>query len=294
MSMITRDRTFSQPLNWTITIFLGICHAGALASVFFLSWRGLALGLFLWWFSGSLGIGMGYHRLLTHRGYKCPKWVEYFLTCCAVLALQGGPIGWVATHRLHHQTSDKEGDPHSPRDGGFWSHMGWVITGEANHNKSTELLRYVPELRKDKFHIWISEWHWVPLVVVAAVVLAVGGWSYVLCGVMLPVVVGLHATYFVNSATHMWGSQRFDTGDHSTNSFWVAMITWGEGWHNNHHAHPQSARHGLAWYEFDMNWIGISVLRVLGLAWDVKLPKLKPVVDDAPVELPELVGASGD
>src|ERR1043165_3242692 len=220
MSMVKRDRTFTQPLNWTITIFLSIYHAGAIASIFFMSWRGLALGLFLWWFSGSLGIGMGYHRLLTHRGYKCPKWVEYFLTCCAVLALQGGPIGWVATHRLHHQTSDEEGDPHSPRDGGFWAHMGWVITGKANHNRTTELLCYVPDLRKDRFHLWISEWHWAPLFLLTIVVGAVGGWSYMLCGIMLPVIVGTHATNFVNSATHMWGSQRFQTGDPPTTNFW--------------------------------------------------------------------------
>ena len=292
--MSNRDRTFTQPLNWTITIFLSIVHIGALASVFFLSWQGLALGLFMWWLSGSLGIGMGYHRLLTHRGYKCPKWVEYFLTTCATLALQGGPIGWVATHRLHHQLSDKEGDPHSPNDGGFWAHVGWVITGEANHNRTTDLLPYVPDLRKDRFHLWISEWHWVTLVVVAALALGLGGWTYVLCGVMLPVVIGSHATYFVNSATHMWGSQRFETGDRSTNSFWVAMLTWGEGWHNNHHAHPQSARHGLAWYEFDMNWIGINVLKVLGLAWDIKLPRWKPGVVETTPEVGALVGASGD
>ncbi len=294
MSTITRDRTFSQSLNWTIFFFLSLVHLGAVASLFFLSWKGLVLGLFFWWLSGSLGIGMGYHRLLTHRGYKCPKWLEYFLTACATLALQGGPIGWVATHRLHHQTSDKEGDPHSPNDGGFWSHVGWVITGEANHNKSTELLRYVPELRKDRFHIWISEWHWVPLVAYAAIVFGLGGLSCLLCGVFLPLAISLHATYFVNSATHMWGSQRFETGDHSTNSFWVAMLTWGEGWHNNHHAHPQSARHGLAWYEIDMNWMGISVLKLLGLAWDIKLPRWKPGMADTTQEVGELVGASGD
>jgi stearoyl-CoA desaturase (delta-9 desaturase) len=237
---------------------------------------------------------MGYHRLLTHRGYKCPKWVEYFLTICATLALQGGPIGWVSTHRLHHQTSDQEGDPHSPRDGGFWAHMGWVITGEANHNRTTELLCYVPDLRKDKFHLWISQWHWVPLVTLAAAVLLVGGltfgwavgWSCLLWGIFLRVVVALHATYFINSATHMWGSQRFQTGDQSTNNFWIAMITWGEGWHNNHHAHPQSARHGLAWYEFDVNWYGISVLRRLGLAWDVKLPRFRTAVQGASVQPP--------
>jgi len=307
MKIAARDRTFTQPLNFTIAFFLGLVHLGAIAAFFFFTWQGLALSLFLWWVSGSLGIGMSYHRLLTHRGYKCPKWVEYFLTTCATLSLQGGPIGWVATHRLHHQTSDKEGDPHSPNDGGFWSHMGWVITGEANHNRTTELLAYVPDLRKDRFHLWISEWHWVPLTALAVIILVGGGLAFgwyvglscLLWGIFLRTIVCLHATYFVNSATHMWGSQRFPTGDRSTNNFWVALITWGEGWHNNHHAHPQSARHGLAWYEFDLNWYGIAVLRTLGLAWDVKLPKIAPhipetanVLEPAPSGVAQ--AASGD
>jgi len=304
MKLAARDRTFTQPLNFTIAFFLGLVHLGAIAAFFFFSWQGLVLALFLWWVSGSLGIGMAYHRLLTHRGYKCPKWIEYFLTACATLSLQGGPIGWVATHRLHHQTSDKEGDPHSPNDGGFWAHMGWVITGEANHNRTTELLAYVPDLRKDRFHLWISTWHWVPLTTLAVIILVGGslafGWyvglSCLLWGIFLRIIVCLHATYFVNSATHMWGSQRFFTGDRSTNNFWVALVTWGEGWHNNHHAHPQSARHGLAWYEFDMNWYGIAVLRRLGLAWDIKLPRIAPAVPESlPDAEPELAqAASGD
>ncbi len=303
MKLDARDRTFRQPLNLTIAFFLGMVHLGAIAAFFFFTWQGLAMALFLWWVSGSLGIGMAYHRLLTHRGYKCPKWVEYLLTTCATLSLQGGPIGWVATHRLHHQTSDKEGDPHSPNDGGLWSHMGWVITGEANHNRTTELLAYVPDLRKDRFHLWISKWHWVPLTALAVIILVVGtlafGWyvglSCLLWGIFLRIIVCLHATYFVNSATHMWGSQRFVTGDRSTNNLWVALITWGEGWHNNHHAHPQSARHGLAWYEFDLNWYGIAVLRKLGLAWEIKLPKITPAGTPTAESQPQLAqAASGD
>jgi len=301
--MIVRDRTFTQPLNWTIAVFLGLVHAGAVAALFFFTWKGMLLALFLWWVGCSLGIGMGFHRLLTHRGYKCPKWVEYFLTLCGTLALQGGPIGWVATHRLHHQTSDHEGDPHTPLDGGFWSHMGWVITGRANHASAQEsdLLRYVPELRRDRFHVWISKWHWVPLTALAVLILLVGGWSCLLWGIFFRITFGLHATYFVNSATHMWGSQRFDTGDRSTNNLWIALITFGEGWHNNHHAHPQSARHGLRWYELDVNWYGILALQTIGLAWDVKLPRYntkKPspapqpaaaTINDVPVPV-----ASGD
>ncbi len=268
-----RDRTFTQPINWTIAITLAIFHLGAIAALFLFTWKALAVAAVLWWISGSLGIGMGYHRLLTHRGYKTYKPVEYFLTLCAVLALEGGPIGWVATHRLHHQTSDKEGDPHSPRDGGFWSHMGWIITGQGNHNDAAALLPYVPDLRKDKFHLWISRWHYLAMIPAGFACYWLAGWPGVFWGIFLRTVAGLHFTYLVNSATHMWGRQRFRTGDQSRNSFWVAMLSFGEGWHNNHHAHPQSARHGLAWYEFDMNWYGICALRALGLAWDIKLPR---------------------
>jgi len=140
-------------------------------------------------------------------------------------------------------------------------------------NNSAELLRYVPELRKDRFQMWISRWHWVPITIVAGLLFALGGWRYVLWGICLRTVIGLHSTWLVNSATHMWGRRRFRTRDDSRNSFWVALLTFGEGWHNNHHAYPQSARHGMVWYEFDPNWYGIVVLSILGLAWDVKAQK---------------------
>jgi fatty-acid desaturase len=271
-----RDRTFSEPVNWPTTIFMVAFHVGAIAALFFFTWKALALALVLWWAAGSLGIGMGYHRLLTHRGYKTPKWLEYFLTVCGTLALEGGPIGWVATHRVHHQNTDKEGDPHSPQDGGLWAHIGWIMTGKAIQNPSRELLCFVPDLRKDKFHVWINKWHWLPLVVIGLAIFAIGGWPLLLWGIFFRTVIGLHSTWLVNSATHMWGSRRFSTGDMSTNSFWVAMLTFGEGWRNNHHAAPQSARHGLAWYEFDLNWYGIVALQRLGLVWSIKLPQLKP------------------
>ena len=273
---VRRDRTFKQPIIWITTLFMILFHVGALAALFAFSWNALVIGVLLWWIAGSLGIGMGYHRLLTHRGYKTPKWVEYVLTVCGTLALEGGPALWVATHRLHHQNTDREGDPHSPHDGGFWAHMGWVLTGQTMQHNSAELLPYVPELRKDRFHMWLSRWHWVPISVLAILLLAIGGWRYVLWGIFLRTVIGLHSTWLVNSATHMWGRQRFRTRDDSRNSLWVALLTFGEGWHNNHHAYPQSARHGMAWYEFDPNWYGIWILRVLRLAWDVKAHELTP------------------
>ncbi len=292
MSLLERDRTFRQPINWVTTFFMIVFHVGAVAALFMFTWKAFLVAMFFWWVGGSLGIGMSYHRLLTHRGYKTHKWIEYFLTTCGTLALEGGPIGWVATHRMHHQNTDKEGDPHSPIDGGFWSHMGWIVTGRANHASADEhLLPYVPELRKDKFHIWISKWHWVPLAALAVVLYAVGGWPMVMWTIFLRTVLSLHFTWMVNSATHMWGSQRFRTGDLSTNNFWVAMLTFGEGWHNNHHAAPQSARHGLAWYEVDINWYGISFLRSLGLAWDIKLPKILGGVRQ-PASRPERAAAT--
>jgi stearoyl-CoA desaturase (delta-9 desaturase) len=278
---LTNDRTFREEISWITTFFMVAFHIGAVAALFMFSWKALALAAFLWWVSGSLGIGMAYHRLLTHRGFKTYKWMEYFLTLCATLALEGGPFFWVATHRVHHQNTDVDGDPHSPRDGGFWAHMGWIITGRVMHNHSDALLPYIPDLRKDKFHTFISKYHWVPITLSGVVLLAIGGWSWVFWGVFLRTVVGLHATWLVNSATHMWGRQRFLTGDTSKNSFWVALLTFGEGWHNNHHAYPQMARHGLAWYEIDLNWYGLSVLRMLGLIWDVKAPSLQALEEKA-------------
>jgi stearoyl-CoA desaturase (delta-9 desaturase) len=148
------------------------------------------------------------------------------------------------------------------------------MTGKAMHNKLDSLLPYVPDLRKDKFHVWISKWHWIPLTLLGILLLKFGGLPYLMWGIFFRTVFGLHSTWLVNSATHMWGSQRFVTGDTSTNSFWVAILTFGEGWHNNHHAVPQAARHGLTWYEVDPNWYGIWALRTLGLAWDISLNKL--------------------
>jgi stearoyl-CoA desaturase (delta-9 desaturase) len=298
MRIFKHDRTFTEPISVVTTLFMLVFHLGAVAALFMFNWRAVGVAFLLWWIVGSFGIGLGYHRLLTHRGYKTPRWVEYLLTLCGTLALEGGPFFWVATHRLHHQNADKEGDPHSPRDGGFWAHMGWIITGRALHNHSTDLLPYVPDLRKDKFHTWISKWHWVPVVVLAGALFVLGGWKYVLWAVFFRTVIGLHTTWLVNSATHAWGSRRFATRDTSTNSFWVAMLTFGEGWHNNHHAHPQSPRHGLAWYEFDVNWYEICVLRMLHLASDLKLPRLQKLpklrrADEPSRGLPTQVAPSG-
>jgi len=198
------------------------------------------------------------------------------------LTLEGGPIFWVATHRIHHQKSDQPGDPHSPRDGGFWAHCGWILYGEANHNNTKLMSKYAPDLAKHRFYVTLNNYHWVPMVALGLLLLAIGGLPMMLWGVCLRVVVGLHFTWLINSATHMWGSRRFNTRDDSRNNFLIALFTFGEGWHNNHHAHPTSARHGLAWWEFDQSWLTIKLLRSLGIIKKVQVASIeKPAAREA-------------
>jgi stearoyl-CoA desaturase (delta-9 desaturase) len=258
-------------ISWNTTIFMILFHAGAIAALFMLSWRAIPVALVLWWISGSLGVGMGFHRLLTHRGYKTPKAVEYFLTFCGLLSLEGGAINWVVTHRIHHANTDADGDPHTPRDGAWWAHIGWILRGTGQQHDEHVMRRYAPDLMKDPVHLWMNRLYFVPLIVSGILLLALGGWSMFFVGTFLRVTIGLHATWLVNSATHMWGKRRFETTDDSKNSWWVALLTFGEGWHNNHHAHPRAARHGLHWYEIDVNWYGIRALQLLGLARNIRL-----------------------
>ena len=268
------DLSPREPLNGFVTTILALLHIGAVAAFFLFSWKALAAAVLLLWIATGLGISMGYHRLHTHRSYKVPRALEYFFALCGTLTLEGGPIFWVAVHRIHHQKSDQEGDPHSPRDGAWWSHMGWILFGEAKHNNTQLMKKYAPDLGKHRFYVWLNTYHWVPPVVVGALLLVFGGLPMFLWAGCLRTVVGLHATWAVNSVTHLWGSRRFATRDDSRNTWWIALITFGEGWHNNHHAHPTSARHGLAWYEFDPSWILIKILKVFGIAKSIHAAKV--------------------
>ena len=222
---------------------------------------------------GGLGICVGYHRLLTHRSFKCSKAVEYTLALLGTLTLEGGPIDWVAHHRQHHQYSDEEGDPHSARDGFFWSHVLWMFwTPNEKDLQRTHRTLYAgpappallslpgPLLSGTLHRCWPSCFTcW------AAGLLWCGacacGWS-----------ITYHSTWFVNSASHTFGYRNFDVSDLSTNCWWVALLTYGEGWHNNHHAFPTSARHGLRPWEVDLSYGFIRLLKSVGLAWDVRTP----------------------
>lgn len=268
-------------VNWLTAIVFSLFHILGFAAFFFFSWGAVATAIALYWVSLTLGIGMGYHRLLTHRAYKVPKWLEYTFAVCGTLALEGGPIFWVGTHRIHHQKSDKPGDPHTPHDGGWWAHVLWMIFGEANHANTAMMARYAPDLARDRFYMWLNSYHWVPLTVLGFILLAVGGVPVVLWAIFLRVSIGLHVTWAVNSVTHMWGYKRFPTRDDSRNNWLVALLSFGEGWHNNHHAHPTSARHGLAWYELDVSWLQINFLKFIGLAKNVKVARINSILPAA-------------
>ncbi len=273
-----------EGLSWITIVFMGLFHLGGLAALFLWSWQGIIALVVCYALAINVGIGMGYHRLLTHRGYKVPKWLEYCIAICGTTALEGGPMFWVATHRVHHKHSDRAGDPHTPREGGWWAHVGWILSGRALHHDVALLRHYAPDLAKSKFYVWISRYHWVPLTASGVLLVGIGAWfggarlawSMLLWGLFLRVTLGLHATWLVNSVTHMWGRRRFMTRDDSYNNWLVALLTGGEGWHNNHHAHPVSARHGLRWYEFDPNYYGIWLLKVIGLAKQVKVANWDP------------------
>ncbi len=269
----------ARETNWVNTIAFAVFHLGAVAALFLFTWQALAVALFLFWMCTGLGISMGYHRLHTHRSYRVPLALEYFFAVCGALTLEGGPIFWVSTHRLHHQKSDLPGDPHSPRDGGWWSHMGWLLVGKSKHGDVAMASKYAPDLTRDRFYVWLDKYHWLPMIVLGVLLYALGGLPFVMWGIFLRVVVGLHATWLVNSATHMWGTRRFQTRDDSRNNWLVALITSGEGWHNNHHAHPTSARHGLAWYEFDLSWIQIRILGFLGVAKSIRAASIDSAIE---------------
>lgn len=274
-----RSSNSNDRYNWNTIFFVVLFHVLAATALFYFSWENLLAAAILWWISGSLGIGLGYHRLLTHRGYKVPKWFEYFLSTCGTLAMQSGPLTWVTTHRIHHAFTETDKDPHSPRHGTYWAHMGWIFRGTAQNYDETAQRRYCPDMVDDPAHQFLNRFYYVPIAVVGVALVAIGGLPMLLWGIFLRVVVGWHATWLVNSATHLWGSRRFETRDDSRNNALIAAVTFGEGWHNNHHAYPRSARHGLRWFEFDVNWMQIWLLEKIGLAKSVYAYKIEKPVD---------------
>ncbi len=267
-------------INWKNVTIISSFHLVAIVALFTFSWQNLAALLIVKWMVGSLGIGVGWHRLLTHRSFKAPKWLEYTLSILATMSIQDSPEKWIATHRIHHKFTEMDGDPHSTRSGFWWAQIGWVLRGTAQDHDEATLKRYVPDLLKDRGHRLISKYYYVPVIISAFILFAIGGWTMVIWGVVARVVVQWHATWFVNSLSHIYGDRPYETADDSTNNWFVALVSFGEGWHNNHHAFPTSARHGLEWFQFDMNWIAIRIFEKLGWATQIKLPEKKPLITE--------------
>jgi len=257
--------------DYVYASYMFVVHALCLAAPFTFSWEMVGLFFATYFVSGCLGITLSFHRQLSHRSFQTPKWLEYLFAYCGVLAVQGDPIEWVSCHRYHHLHTDTPLDPHSPYEGFWWSHMGWLMDHKATRDRIYDMSN-ASDLKKQWFYRFIEKtyaWHVLAQFVA---LYALGGFPALVWGGALRLVWVYHVTWLVNSACHVWGSQKYLTGDLSTNCWWVGLLAWGEGWHNNHHAFEFSARHGLEWWQFDMTWMIIKSLEVVGLAKNVKLP----------------------
>ncbi|MEM7477902.1 MAG: fatty acid desaturase [Planctomycetota bacterium] len=270
----------SNNINWVALGWLIMIHIAAASAIFMpwtFSWSGLVLVFALHWLCGGIGICLGYHRMLTHSSFKTHPWVRRMIATIGCLAGEGPPCLWVANHRLHHARSDQDGDPHSPHEGSIWSHAFWLAFKVGGTDGTEYIKRWAPDLYRDRY-IRYLDYGFVPVnLALSALLFGLGyAWggselavSWLVWGVGVRMVFVLHSTWLVNSASHMWGYRNYETRDDSRNNWWVALITYGEGWHNNHHAHPKMANHGHKWWEFDMTFNTIRLMRFLGLAWDV-------------------------
>lgn len=262
-----------QPLelSWVRLTFFTVCHLVACLAPWFFSWSAVGVALLFHWLCGSIGICLSYHRLLSHRSFNVPQWLEYILATIGTLALQAGPIFWVAGHRRHHAHSDDVvRDPHASTRGFWWSHMLWLMYRKAEFFDRDQYQKFAPDLSRHAYYQWLDRYYIIPTLVLGTVLYVAGGWSFVIYGIFVRSVLLWHSTWFVNSATHFWGYRNFDAKDESLNLWWVAVLAYGEGWHNNHHAQPSVAQAGLKWWEFDMTWGAIRLLEVVGLAQKVK------------------------
>lgn len=251
--------------------YMTLVHLGALAAPFFFSWTHVAEFFVMYFITGCLGITLSFHRQLTHRSFTTPKWLERVFAYCGVMSVQGDPLEWVSCHRYHHLHCETPLDPHSVYEGFWWSHMGWLLDDSATQTRVCDTSN-ASDIAKDPFYAHLREHYTWHVVGMFAAIFALGGWGSLLWAGCLRTVWVYHITWFVNSASHVWGSQTYNTGDQSRNNWWVGLLAFGEGWHNNHHAFEFSARHGLEDSQWDMTWQVVRLLGWLGLATNIKLP----------------------
>ena len=272
---------------------IAVMHLLALTALFpyFFSWIGFAamvLGIHVF----GQGITIGYHRLLTHRSFKTPRWVEYTLAILGICCLEDSPVRWVAIHRIHHVHSDHQPDPHSPLVNFLWSHMGWLMVKNRDTHSFSAIEKFSKDLLRDPFYMYLEKRPFthvyiallqIPLFFLAGLAIGWVGWgqaaalqlglSMVVWGVYVRIIAVWHITWSVNSLSHMFGYQNYNTDEHSRNNWLVALITVGEGWHNNHHEDPSTACLQHRWWEIDISYYEIKMLEKLGLASDVIEPR---------------------
>ena len=255
-------------IDWVSAIPFLACHAAPLAAFFVtVTWQDWVLCA-VTYLVRMFCITAGYHRYFSHRSYKTGRVVQFLLAFGGTTAVQKGPLWWASHHRVHHRFTDLDGDVHSPREGFWWSHVGWILS---TRFKDTDLdgikdFAAYPELRLLERFSWVGPWS------LAVVCFLIGGWGGLLIGFFLSTVLLWHATFFVNSLAHIIGRRRYATPDTSRNSVFIAIVTGGEGWHNNHHYLPASVRQGFRWWEFDPTWYALKVLEALHLVRDLRNP----------------------
>lgn len=258
-------------VDYLAVVYLVLVHALALL--------GLLLPIRAHWIPAAalvyasvvLGSTVGLHRLLAHRSFRCPKWVEYALVSAAMLTAQGSPLLWVATHRRHHAHSDSEGDPHSPRLSFWYGHIGWLVDAESTDPRDSD--KYCRDLKGDPYYLWLLRYRLVPQAIAVLAIALTLGWAAVPFAFFLPCVTWMQVNYSLNSICHTRrpGARVFETSDNSSNAWWLALPSFGESWHNNHHGAPRSARFGVRLWQVDIGYIFVRALAALGLAWDVRL-----------------------
>ena len=258
-----------KSISWDTLLFMVGVHILAIIALLpqFWSWGAFFTLFILYWMTACWGVTLGYHRLLSHRSFKVPRWLERFFATCGALSAEYGPITWVGLHRQHHKYSDHDLDPHDINKGFFWSHFGWMMVDVPAEKL---VRRYTGDLRIDPYYRWLDKWFILLQLPLGLLLYSIGGWSLVLWGIPLRLVLVYHVTWVVNSATHTWGTRPFDTTDNSRNNKWVAALTFGEGWHNNHHAFPTSAKQGILPGQIDLTWKQIILLQKLGLATQIR------------------------
>jgi stearoyl-CoA desaturase (delta-9 desaturase) len=211
-------------------------------------------------------ITAGYHRYFAHRAFRTSRAFQFLLALVGTTATQKGPLWWSGGHRRHHRYSDQPGDMHSPRDGFWYSHQGWILDTKWERTELENIRDFArfPEL------VWLNQWHFVPPIALAIACTLIGGWPGVLWGYVFSTVLLWHTTYTINSLAHRWGRKRYETGDDSRNNWVLALLTLGEGWHNNHHWFMSSARNGFFWWEVDVTYYALRALALFGIVWDLR------------------------